>query len=130
MSTAAIQPRAMRRARGASNTKLAMALFLFTEAMVFCGLISSYLVLRGQTLEWPPAGQPRLPLMVTALNTLVLGASGWSMWQTLNAVRAGQGRRCRRLLITTLLLGGLFVVIQGAEWIKLIEHGLTVSSSI
>ncbi|MEW6775341.1 MAG: cytochrome c oxidase subunit 3 [Bdellovibrionota bacterium] len=106
-----------------------MAMFIAVEAMFFAGLASAFLVLRaGSGGTWPPLGQPRLPLEVTALNTLVLLASGAAL---ILAERAAlQGQKPTRLLPFSLLLGALFLAIQGSEWLRLIAQGLTLTSSV
>ena len=45
------------------------------KLMLFAGLIGMYLVIRLSATTWPPPDQPRLPLLVTTLNTVVLFAS-------------------------------------------------------
>lgn len=108
---------------------LGMAIFIATEAMFFAGLVSALLVLRAQGGDWPPMGQPRLPVGVTGFNTLILLASGWSMHQAAGALRRGDPRM-RRLLGITAGLGLFFVSVQGYEWIRLVQFGLTTSSSL
>jgi heme/copper-type cytochrome/quinol oxidase subunit 3 len=105
-----------------------MALFLATEAMFFTALISAFLVLRAEAPAWPPPGQPRLPVMLTALNTCGLLLSGWTMIRALDVLR--QGRRAGGWLDATALLGLLFLGVQGSEWARLIAFGLTTSSSL
>ena len=61
-----------------------MLIFVGTEVMFFAGLVSAFTIARSHALGWPPPGQPRLPVLATALNTLVLLASG--------AVLASAGR--------------------------------------
>lgn len=110
------------------NGMLGLVLFLATEAMLFAGLISAYLVLRAGAVDWPPYGQPRLPVGVTAVNTAILLASGWTMHRSVRALR--RGRASSRWLALTAVLGSLFLCIQGAEWIRLVGFGLTTSSSL
>ncbi|MDP7038788.1 MAG: cytochrome c oxidase subunit 3 [Myxococcota bacterium] len=113
------------------NAVLGMTLFLFTETMIFCGLVGGYLVLRGQTMGlWPPADQPVLPVLFTAFNTVLLCLSGVTIWFSLTALRNDNTLRAKRLLVATLILGGSFLLLQGNEWVALLSHGLTVSSSI
>lgn len=108
---------------GIPNAVLAVSMIIFTEIMFFAALLSAYFVARTYTSTWPPLGQPRLPLAVTALNTAVLLASGACAWLSL---RKGAGARLPHLLA---LAGGvLFVLIQGAEWTRLIRFGLTLAS--
>ena len=119
-------------ARGAvwHNHVLAVTLLIVTEVMLFSGLVAGYLVLRVQAVEWPPPGQPRLPLEVTGINTLVLFASGYFLWQVQTLLRAGELVKLRRRMVIALALGSVFLVIQGVEWVFLIGHGLTTSSSV
>jgi heme/copper-type cytochrome/quinol oxidase subunit 3 len=108
---------------------LGMVLFISTEAMFFAALISAYLVLRAQAVDWPPFDQPRLPVGVTGVNTAVLLLSGWTMQRALAAARARKGST-GRWLAATALLGSIFLAIQGTEWARLIGFGLTTSSSL
>jgi cytochrome c oxidase subunit 3 len=110
-----------------SNTRLAMIALIAGESMLFAGLIGMYLVFRLSALTWPPADQPRLPLIVTTLNTLVLFAS---LVPLTRAVRADSGVARARQVGLTALLGATFVLIQGIEWVRLVQHGLTLGSSI
>ena len=58
----------------AENARLGMALFVFTEVMLFTGFISAFVIVQsGAPLgSWPPPEQPRLPIERTAVNTLAL----------------------------------------------------------
>lgn len=100
---------------------LGTALYLASALMLFAGFVSAHVVLRGSAPQWPPAGQPRLPLAVTGANTVVLLASGVA---TLLAARAREGRAAARWLARAAALGGLFLLIQGAEWIRLLRFGM------
>ena len=77
------------------SATLAMALFIATEVMFFAGLVSAFLVLRAEALVWPPPGQPRLPLGVTGLNTVLLVASGWTVQRALAATATASSNRRR-----------------------------------
>jgi len=104
-------------------------LFLIAgEVMFFAALVSGFFVLRTAAPLWPPPLQPRLPVVVTGFNTLVLLASSVTLRWATTAVAAADGGRLVRGLSATAALGALFLVIQGYEWMRLIEYGLTVSS--
>jgi heme/copper-type cytochrome/quinol oxidase subunit 3 len=105
-----------------------VAIFVFTEAMLFAGLVSAFTIVRAGAPVWPPAGQPRLPLEATALNTLALLASGLLLFRAQRRF-AHDPDRARRPLLGAVLLGAAFVSLQGFEWIALIRQGLTVTSS-
>ena len=106
-------------------------MLLAAETMLFTGLIGAYIVLRGASVEpWPPPGQPRLPLGITWANTMVLLASAWTMRRAAVAHRSKEPRTLRVAIIATACLGTAFLLIQGTEWMRLILHGLTASSSL
>ena len=111
-----------------SNTRLAIVVVITAETMLFTGLIGMYLVFRLSAPEWPPPDLPRLPAAVAALNTLVLFASLVPLTRALRAVRRGR-EAGRRGVHVAAALGAVFLAVQGAEWLRLLRHGLTPSSS-
>jgi heme/copper-type cytochrome/quinol oxidase subunit 3 len=113
-----------------SNARLGMLMLLGGETMFFGGLVIAFLQLRLGAAVWPPPGQPRLPLGLTAVNTLVLLASSWTLVCATRAVRSGDRSGLVRWLGWTWGLGALFLVIQGVEWTRLVHFGLRVSSGI
>jgi len=113
-----------------ANAWLAVLMFLGAEAMFFAGLIGAYLVFRVGAAIWPPPFQPRLPVAVTGVNTVILLASALTMHMAVKAVRRGERMKLIRFLGATATLGVVFLAVQGYEWTKLIRFGLTVSSSV
>jgi cytochrome c oxidase subunit III len=110
------------------NAWLAMLFLLAAETMFFAGLISAFFVLRLAAPVWPPPLQPRLPVLVTGLNTLVLLASSVAMVAALGAARRADTRALMERLAAAAGLGALFLAVQGYEWARLIHYGLTVTS--
>jgi len=105
-----------------------MLFLICGEVMFFGGLVSAFLVLRVTAAQWPPPLQPRLPVGVTGVNTVVLLASSVAM---VAAIRALDRRDVSTLVRRLLLAGGLgvaFLLVQGYEWIRLVSYGLTVWS--
>lgn len=113
-----------------NNARLAVSMLLGAELMFFAGLIGAFLVFRLSAAVWPPPFQPRLPLAVTGVNTMILLASALTMHGAVRAARAGVDSRLVRYLMLTALLGALFLVIQGYEWSRLLHFGVTTSSSV
>ncbi|HKM99690.1 MAG TPA: cytochrome c oxidase subunit 3 [Candidatus Binataceae bacterium] len=111
-----------------SSGMLAVLMLIATEMMLFSGLIGSFLIFRLQAPFWPPPALPRLPLRVTWVNTGVLITSAVTMYLAVRAVHQSRQRLLRRWLIVTCMLGALFLAIQGSEWIRLVAHGLKLSS--
>ena len=115
---------------GAGANVLGMLMFIASEAVLFLTLIVTFAVVRAGYPEWPPSDQPRLPVMASLFNTLVLLCSGAAMFGAWRSIRRGRGRSSRRLLTAATLLGILFLVVQGVEWVRLIDFGLTVTRNI
>lgn len=110
------------------NGVMGMMIFVATEVMFFSGLISAFVIGKSNAIGgWPPPGQPRLPVEETAFNTAALLASGVCLFLANRAFLEGKAR-AKGLLLATILLGGFFVVFQGAEWVALIGEGLTLTS--
>jgi cytochrome c oxidase subunit III len=113
-----------------SNARLAMIGVVVAETMLFVGFIGMFLVFRLSAPAWPPPNLPRLPLVVTGINSIVLFASMIPMTLALRAVRRDDTEGVRRNVRLTAILGSLFLVVQGFEWMRLVGHGLTLGSSI
>ncbi|MGH7321821.1 MAG: cytochrome c oxidase subunit 3 [Candidatus Rokuibacteriota bacterium] len=113
-----------------SNARLGVLMLLAGEVMFFGGLVGAFLVLRLGASVWPPPGQPRLPLGVTTVNTLVLLLSSYTLARALQAGRVADRPRLVAWLARTASLGTLFLAVQGFEWFRLVHFGLTVSSGI
>jgi len=150
------RPRPERRRKLVSNGVLGMILFVFVEVMLFAGFISAFVIIKSRAIGsvWPPPNQPRLPVEQTAVNTAALIASGIVLLVAHRLyLRALAARRARAdtspqsrtsaaahptavrsgsvafLLGLATLCGGIFVALQGVEWLALIREGLTLTSS-
>ena len=119
------------RINGIAVARFGMVLVIVVEAMTFAGLISAFLSIRTSLDFWPPLDQPRYPVVATAINTAVLLASGVTMLLFMWQYRKPDASvpTLTLLLVVTLALGGLFLGLQGIEWVRLIGYGLTVTSS-
>src|SRR5271168_3253298 len=111
-----------------SSAMLAVMMIIASELMLFSGLIGSFLVYRLASAFWPPPGLPRLPIQVTWANTCVLLSSAITMTLAVRAIHRNQRRLLRQWLGTTLVLGVTFLGVQGTEWVRLVAHGLRLSS--
>jgi heme/copper-type cytochrome/quinol oxidase subunit 3 len=111
-----------------SNARLAILIVIAAEIMFFTGLVGAYLVFRLSARDWPPADLPRLPIALTAVNTALLLGSVVPMARALRAIRADDRAGAARGAMRTAALGTAFLVIQGAEWVRLVGHGLTLAS--
>jgi heme/copper-type cytochrome/quinol oxidase subunit 3 len=61
---------------------LGTLLFVFSEVMLFAGLVSAHGITKASIRGgiWPPPGQPRLPIELTAANTVFLLLSGVALF--------------------------------------------------
>lgn len=113
------------------HATLGMALFVFAEVMLFSGFLSAFAIVSGSAMPgmWPPPDQPRLPIERTALNTLALLASGVLLFLGGRRFRRSGAGAAGPWLLGALALGAAFVLFQGFEWVALLRHGLTLTSS-
>lgn len=119
-----------REARGPilESAVLGTVLFCLVEAMLFAGLISAHTIVRSNALEWPPPGQPRLPVQATLINTAALLLSAPMLFWAGRLFRRNR-RAALRPMAAAIALGGFFVGFQGWEWLGLLREGLTLTSS-
>jgi cytochrome c oxidase subunit III len=113
-----------------SNGMLAVLMVIATEMMLFSGFIGSFLIFRLSAPFWPPPALPRLPIQVTWVNTGVLMSSAVTMFLAVRAVHRNRQRVLRQWLVITGILGLTFLAIQGSEWVRLVAHGLRLSSGM
>jgi heme/copper-type cytochrome/quinol oxidase subunit 3 len=113
-----------------SSAMLAIKMIITSETMLFIGLIGSFLIYRLSAPFWPPPALPHLPIAVTWLNTFVLLSSALTMTLALRAAHRSRQRLLRRYLLATLALGVTFLAVQGSEWVRLVAHGLKLSSGM
>ncbi|MHC4821369.1 MAG: cytochrome c oxidase subunit 3 [Planctomycetota bacterium] len=122
--------------------KLAMWLFLGSDAMGFTGLLAAYFVLRLSAGDgWIPlVPNPDNPdelipfnidqtAVLTGINTFLLICSSVTMVLSLSALRRGIMKRFKTCLFLTMLGGIGFLSIQAYEWTHLIQSGVTAPAS-
>lgn len=127
MNAAVVSPR--RRALISSGV-LAMTIFVFTETMLFAGLISAFAIARADAgPAWPPPWQPQLPALQVGGISLLLVLAGVSLVFALRAQLREDLPAARRSLLVTLLAGVSFAALQVVESVALVRSGLTLTSS-
>ena len=110
---------------GISNTKLAMWLFLGSECLLFGGLISTYLLYKTRR------GPDELPIPIdvfdipfTSVSSFVLLMSSLTMVLALSALTRGDNHGTRVWLLTTGMLGGVFIGGQVYEFTSFLREGV------
>lgn len=107
---------------------IAFYVLIITEVMFFAGLISAYIIAASKALDWPPIDQPRLPFLLTLSNMLILLISSIFMYFFVKYSEKGIFKKI--FLAITVVLGIVFLVIQGLEWVKLVNFGIQNSDGL
>lgn len=112
------------------RTKIGMLFFLATEVMFFAALLASFVVIKAGLSVWPPVGQPRLPVAITAVNTAILLLSLVTFYFAASRYFLAQTKTFMIGLFLTCIMGGAFLMIQGHEWLELIRFGMATSNNV
>jgi heme/copper-type cytochrome/quinol oxidase subunit 3 len=123
-------PSARRGLDSFTSGKLAMWLFLASDAMGFMGLIGAYMVLRISSSNWQITGRdPNLGIGLTAFMTFLLILSSVTMVTALSAIQKGNRKGLLLWLGCTILGGAGFLGLQAYEWTHLMHQGLLAPKS-
>ena len=114
---------------GLSSTKLAMWLFLASECLLFGGLITAYVLYRGQSTTGPYP-QDVFDIGYTSVSSFVLLASSLTMVLSHNAALARDYARMRLWLLGTAMLGLTFVGGQVFEFTTFYHEGLSIKTNL
>ncbi len=93
--------------------------------MMFAGLTSAYIVKRNQA-NWTTFELPK----IFWYSTMVILLSSLTLVQAVKFFKQRELRKYRNLLITTLLLGILFVLLQVAGFKELWAKGMTLQANV
>ncbi len=113
---------------GLTHNKLGMWVFLGSECLLFGALISTYLLYRGRFADGPAPGDI-FDIPFTSVSSFVLLMSSLTMVLALSALQRGDERNNRLWLLTTALLGAVFVGGQVYEFTTFLREGLGYTTS-
>jgi heme/copper-type cytochrome/quinol oxidase subunit 3 len=113
---------------GLSNEKLGMWVFLGSECLLFGALISTYLLYHDRSVEGP--GPEIFDIPFTSVSSFVLLMSSLTMVLALSALHRGDEERNRLWLLTTALLGSIFLAGQVYEFTSFYREGLGYTTNI
>ncbi|HWG11538.1 MAG TPA: cytochrome c oxidase subunit 3 [Rhodanobacteraceae bacterium] len=92
-----------------------MLALVATEGTLFAYLLFSYFYLASHSPPpWPPTGPPSLSLAIP--DTLVLLAGSATMWWGERGIALGRRGQLAIGLALSLLLGIIFIALEGIEW--------------
>jgi cytochrome c oxidase subunit 3/cytochrome o ubiquinol oxidase subunit 3 len=116
-------------ATGTSNTKLAIWLFLSSDCLFFGAFISAYLLYRARHQTGPtPSKVYSIPF--TSVSSFVLLMSSLTMVLALAAIQRDDLRRVRIWLLSTALLGSVFIGGQIFEFTEFAHKGLALDTNL
>ena len=105
------------------TASLGMWVFLATEVLFFGGLFMTYTLNRSTYPDVFSAASKTITLWLGAVNTVVLIASSLTMALSVWASQVGKKKLLTIFLISTLILGCVFLGIKGIEYHdKYVEH--------
>lgn len=103
-----------------TGAQLAMLFFLISEAMLFASFFAAYFYSRNLSPSWPPsAGIERPGLVLASVNTVVLLASSLALYWATLGIRVGNLTRLKTGVLVALLVGAVFLAIEGWEYANL-----------
>jgi cytochrome c oxidase subunit 3/cytochrome o ubiquinol oxidase subunit 3 len=111
---------------GLTNEKVAIWAFLGSECLLFGGLISTYLLYKGQSNPGTIRPHDIFDIPYTSVSSFVLLMSSLTMVLALSAIQKGDHRALRVWLLTTALLGGSFVAGQCYEFTTFVREGMNL----
>ena len=112
------------RARQDFTSSLGMIVFLASWAMMFSTLFFAYAFLRSRSVSWPPPGAPPLPILLPAVNTVVMVASSFTFARGVRELARGRRKALTSWALATFVLGAVFLALQVVVWRSVAEQGL------
>jgi heme/copper-type cytochrome/quinol oxidase subunit 3 len=129
LAHATAAPTHLETSTGLDNRKLLMWLFLGSECLFFGSFISAYLLYRNRNISGPyPKDLFDIPF--TSVSSFVLLMSSVSMVLALAAIQKGDVRRMRIWLLTTSILGMIFLSGQVYEFTGFYREGLRLNTNM
>ena len=94
-----------------------MVVWLASELMFFSGLFAAWFTLRSNARQWPPPNS-ELAVGRTAVATVILLASSYTMHLAVLAARRDDRRGSVRWLVVTVTMGAVFIANQAWEYLE------------
>jgi len=106
------------------SRKLAMWLFLLSDACTFGALLFAYGYLRAASLDWPTPFKFYPSILNVIIMTFVLITSSLTMLGAVDASKAGDKAKTMRWMGISMVLGAIFAILHIREWAGLIGEGV------
>lgn len=109
--------------------KLGFWIFLGSECVFFASLIGTYLALRGRQVSGP-APMDIFDIPMTTVSSFVLLMSSFTMVLAVAAIQNADVKAMRKWLLSTALLGIVFLGFQVFEFASFYHEGLSLTGGI
>ncbi len=116
---------------GLSHRKLLMWTFLGSECLFFGSLIANHMINRNKANllhDLPPSCVLDIP--ITSASTFVLLMSSVAMVLAVTAAERGDMKQLRIWLLSTAILGSIFLGFQVYEFNVFVDEGLTIGTNL
>ncbi len=111
------------------KNRLGVLVFIASEATFFIFLIIAYVYFQSIPSDGPTAASSLNPI-TTGVFSLFLFASSFTVWQAERSFTASRRGRFSAWMAATIILGGVFLAGQLAEWSRLITAGATIRRNL
>ena len=98
------------------NLSFGFPVFLLSESVVFISFFITYIVLRLKTPNWFPPEVTGLDTVRAGINTMILVSSSIVIYFAEKSLKRQHLVTFRRLWLSTIFLGIIFLILQGLEW--------------
>ncbi|MFV0408437.1 MAG: cytochrome c oxidase subunit 3 [Paracoccus sp. (in: a-proteobacteria)] len=109
--------------------ELILWILIVSELAVFCAGLLIFLALRLADPELFAQSQTELHRAAAGINTIILVSSGYLAARAVGAVRKGQARLARGLLLCAALLGLVFLGVKGVEYGDAFAKGIGIETN-
>jgi cytochrome c oxidase subunit 3 len=106
------------------SRKLAMWLFILSDACTFGAILFAYGYLRTASADWPTPFKFYPSILNVIIMTFVLITSSLTMLGAVAASKAGDKGKTMRWMGITMVLGALFAILHIREWASMIGEGV------
>ncbi|HSK92387.1 MAG TPA: cytochrome c oxidase subunit 3 [Euzebyales bacterium] len=129
VTTAEASEQAHATSLGLSNEKLGMWTLLGSECLFFGALISAYLIYYGRYNDQPEISPALFDIPFTSVSTFVLLMSSLGMVLALSAIQRGDDRGFRIWILSTAMMGTVFLAGQIYEFTFFVAEGFLLTTS-
>ena len=106
------------------SRKLAMWLFILSDACTFGAILFAYGYLRTASADWPTPFKFYPSILNVIIMTFVLITSSLTMLGAVVASKAGDKSKAVRWMGITMVLGAAFAMLHIREWVGMIGEGV------